>query len=423
MLYYLFRYLENFDIAGSGMWSYISFRSLLAFMMAFLISLWFGKVFIRWMHAHRNRVEEKKFSASVDAVAAKRDFVPTMGGIVIIAAVLIPCILLGRLRNIYLLLMFLTTIWLGITGFIDDYLKIKRNKNGLAARWKLLSQLGIGLIIGVTLYLSPDAVIRENIQTIRIDNTTHIIYKSEPSKSTVTTIPFVKDNNLDYAWLASWAGQHKQAVGWAIFILVTVFFMALMSNGANMDDGMDGLAAGNSAIIFVALGILTYVSSHIGLSAYFNIMYVPQSEELVVFIFAFLGALIGFLWYNIGPAQMFMGDTGSMTIGGVIAVLAIIIHKELLLFVLGGVFVVELASSFVQKKYSAWGNARGKRVRVFKRAPIHDSFRKAYDFEKGTKYVFRSVLNGRLADSKVVCRCWIISMLLAAITIITLKIR
>lgn len=423
MLYYIFRYLEGLGISGSGMWAYISFRSLMAFVFALLISLWFGKHFIRWMVNHQASVEEKKFDASVDAVAAKREFIPSMGGIVIIASVLIPCLLFGRLRNIYLLLMIVTTVWLGITGFLDDYLKIKRDKNGLSPRWKLISQLGIGLFVGLTLYLSPDAVIRENVQSKRVDSRTEIVYKSEPVKSTITTIPFVKGHNLDYAWFASWAGKYKQPVGWCIFVIATVFFMMLISNGTNLNDGMDGMAAGNSSIILVALGILAYVSSHIGFASYFNIMYIPQSEELVVYIFALLGALIGFLWYNSDPAQMFMGDTGSLTIGGVIAVLAIIIHKELLLFVLCGVFIIELASSFLQTRYSAWGNSQGKKIRIFKRAPLHDSFRKKYDFQDGVNYIFRHNICGNLADRKVTIRFWIISVLLAALTIITLKIR
>ena len=423
MLYYLFRFFESLGIPGSGMWEYISFRSLMAFIIALVFSLWFGKYFIKWMNEHKSMVEEKKFDASVDAAAAKREFIPSMGGIVIIASVLIPCLLFGRLRNIYLLLMIVTTIWLGITGFLDDYLKIKKDKNGLSPRWKIISQLGIGLLVGLTLYLSPDAVIRENVQSSRVENRTEIIYKSAPVKSTITTIPFVKGHNLDYAWFVSWTGKYKQPIGWCLFVIATVFFMMLISNGTNLNDGMDGMAAGNSAIILVALAILAYVSSHIGFASYFNIMYIPQSEELVIYISAMLGALIGFLWYNSDPAQMFMGDTGSLTIGGVIAVLAVIIHKELLLFILCGVFVVELMSSFLQTRYSAWGNTHGKKIRVFKRAPLHDSFRKKYDFQEGVSYMFRNNICSNLADRKVTTRFWIISILLAALTIITLKIR
>lgn len=423
MLYYLFRFFERLGIPGSGMWEYISFRSIMAFITALIISLWFGEHFIKWMNEHKSLVEEKKFDASVDAAAAKREFVPSMGGIVIITAVLIPCLLFGRLRNIYLLLILVTTVWFGITGFMDDFLKIKRDKNGLAPRWKLLSQLGIGLFVGLTLYLSPDAVIRENIDVQRRDGITEIVHKSNPTKSTVTTIPFFKNHNLDYAWFASWAGKYKQAIGWGFFVFITVFFIMFVSNGANLNDGMDGMAAGNSAIIYIVLAIFAYVSSHIGFASYFNIMYIPESQELVVFISAFIGALIGFLWYNANPAQMFMGDTGSLTIGGTIAVIAVIIHKELLLFLLCGVFLAELASSALQTRYSAWGNKHGKKQRMFKRAPIHDSFSNEFDFQENVHYVFRHALNGSVANRKVVIRFWIISILLAALTIITLKIR
>lgn len=424
MLYYLFRFLENLGIPGSGMWEYISFRSIMAFITALFISLWFGRYFIIWMYRHWRLVEEKRFEESVDPNGKrKKKFVPSMGGIFILVAVLIPCILFGRLRNIYLLLMIITTIWLGITGFMDDYLKIKRSKNGLLPHWKLLSQLGIGLLVGLTLYLSPDAVIRENIQTQKVDNRVEIVHKSEPVKSTITTIPFVKGHNLDYAWFASWTGKYKQPIGWLIFVIATVFFMMLISNGANINDGMDGMAAGNSSIVFVAIAILAYVSSHIGFAAYFNIMYIPHSEELVVYISAFLGALLGFLWYNANPAQVYMGDTGSLTIGGTIAVLAVIIHKELLLFILCGVFNVELLSSFLQTKYSAWGNKHGKKIRVFKRAPLHDSFRADQNYIQGVSYVFRHHLFARLTNRKITTRYWIISILLAALTIITLKIR
>ena len=423
MLYYLFRFFETLGIPGSGLWEYISFRSLMAFIIALVVSLWLGKRFIKWMNEHKSLVEEKKFDESVDPAAHNRKFIPSMGGIVIIVAVLIPCLLLGRLRNVYLLLMLSTTIWLGITGFIDDFLKIKRDKNGLAPRWKLLSQLGIGLLVGLTLYLSPNAVICENVDVRHHDGKIEIIHESNPAKSTVTTIPFFKNNNLDYAWFASWTGQYKQAIGWGIFVAITVFFIMFVSNGANLNDGMDGMAAGNSAIIYVVLAIFAYVSSHIGFASYFNIMFIPESQELVVYISAFIGALIGFLWYNADPAQMFMGDTGSLTIGGSIAVIAVIIHKELLLPLLCGVFLAELVSSALQTRYSAWGNRHGRKQRLFKRAPIHDSYSDKYDFQDDVNYAFRHSLNGNVANRKVVIRFWIVSVLLAALTIITLKIR
>ena len=416
MLYYVFRYLEELGIPGSGMWSYISFRSLLAFMTALLLSWGIGKWFISYMVRNREKVEEKKFDVAIDPVAAKRKYVPSMGGVVIIAALMIACLLFGRLRNIYLLLMLLTTLWLGFTGFMDDYLKIKRSKNGLSPKWKLLSQLCIGIIVGLTLYLSPDAVIRENVLSQRTEAGTEIVHKSEPVKSTVTTIPFVKSHNLDYAWFGS------QEIGWIVFVLITVFFVMFASNGVNLNDGVDGMAAGNSAIIFVALGVLAYVSSHIGLASYLNIMYIPGAQELVVYTFALIGSLIGFLWHNAHPAKMYMGDTGSLAIGGAIAVLAVIIHKELLLPLLCGVFLIELASSKLQTFYSKWGTKHGRKQRLFKRAPFHDSFRIGYDFDKETKYLFRK-FSGSDEDQKVTVHFWIVSILLAALTIISLKIR
>lgn len=416
MLYYIFRHLETLGIPGSGMWSYISFRSLLAFMIALLLSWAIGKWFIDFMNDHQKDVEEKKYDAAVDPKADRQKFVPSMGGLVIIAAVLIACLLFGRLRNIYLILMLLTTVWLGLTGFADDLLKIKRSKNGLAPAWKLLYQLALGIVVALTLYLSPDAVIRENVTSQRTTAGTEIVHKSEPVKSTITTIPFVKSHNFDYAWFGS------QGIGWVVFVLITVFFVMFASNGVNLNDGVDGMAAGNSAIIFVALGILAYVSSHIGLASYLNIMYIPGAQELVVYTFALIGALIGFLWHNANPAKMYMGDTGSLAIGGAIAVLAVIIHKELLLPLLCGIFLVELASSKLQTIYSKWGTKHGRKQRLFKRAPIHDAFREGYDFDKDTKYLFRK-LSANDEDQKVTVHFWIVSILLAALTIISLKIR
>lgn len=416
MLYYLFRYLEEIGVPGSGLWSYISFRSLMAFMIAILFSWYFGKRFIEFMHNNREKYEEKKFDASIDPVAAKHKYTPSMGGIVIIAAVLVACLLFGRLRNIYLLLMLGTTIWLGVTGFIDDILKIKKSKNGLAPVWKLASQLGLGIVVALTLYLSPDAVIHENIVSQRTKAGTEIVHKSEPVKSTVTTIPFVKSHNFDYAWLGS------SQIGWCVFVLVTVFFIMLTSNGVNLNDGVDGMATGNSAIIFVVLGIFAYVSSHIGFASYLNIMYVPGSQELVVYTFAMIGALIGFLWHNTHPAKIYMGDTGSLAIGGGIAVLAIIIHKEILLFFLCGILIVELASSKLQTLYSIWGTRHGRKQRLIKRAPFHDAFRLGYDFDPTIKYKF-PWCSSNDEDERVTVHFWIISVLLAALTVILLKVR
>ena len=317
MLYYLFRYLEQFGVKGAGMWQYISFRSLLTLVLSLLISMWFGQYFIRWMHAHGGN--EAQRNADVDPYGVEKKGVPTMGGVIIIVATVLPCLLLGRLRNIYLLLILGTTLWLGMLGFIDDYIKMKVSKDGLRPIFKLLGQAVLGLAVGLTLWLSPDAVIRENITTERQGVESVVVHKSSPVKSTVTTIPFVKDNNLDYSEVVGFLGKYKNAGGWVIFVLMTVFVVMAVSNGSNMNDGMDGMCAGNSAIICIALGVLAYVSSHIQFASYLNIMFVPGSEELVIFLCAFMGALIGFLWYNAYPAQVFMGDTGSLTLGYIIS--------------------------------------------------------------------------------------------------------
>ncbi len=423
MLYYLFRFLEQFGVPGSAMWSFISFRSLLALILALVISAWFGQYFIRWMKRHH--ISETQRDASIDPFGVKKINVPSMGGIIIIVSILVPCLLLGRLRNIYMILMLVSTVWLGMLGFLDDYIKIFRhNKEGLAGRYKIVGQVVLGLAVGLTLYLSPDATIRENIEMQRKGNVTEIVHKSEPVKSTKTTIPFVKSNNLDYADVVSFCGKYKTQAGWILFVIVTIFVITAVSNGANLNDGMDGMAAGNSAIICIALGILAYVSSHIEYASYLNIMYVPGSQELVIFICAMVGALIGFLWYNAYPAQVFMGDTGSLTIGGVIAVLAIIIHKELLLPILCGIFLIESLSVILQVEYFKLGKRRGVRQRIFKRTPIHDNFRVLPEqLDQTCRYVFRNWPRGAWHESKITVRFWITTIILAALTIITLKIR
>ncbi len=423
MLYYLFRLLESLGIPGSAMWSYISFRAILALICALAISLWFGEHYIRWMK--RRNISEVQRDKSIDPYGVQKKGVPTMGGIVILVAVLVPCILLGRLRNIYMLLMLAATLWFAALGLLDDYIKVFRhNKDGLAGRWKLAGQFLAGLAVGLTLYLSPDAVIRENIEVGQRGGTTLVAHSRTEVKSTKTTIPFVKANNLDYAEAVGFLGAHKQAGGWVLFVLMTAFVIAAVSNGANLNDGMDGMCAGNSAIIYVALGVLAYVSSHFGLANYLNTMYVPGSQELVIFCCAMLGALIGFLWYNTYPARVFMGDTGSLMIGGTIGVLAVIIHKELLLPLLCGVFLLESVSVILQTEYAKMGNRRGQKWRVFKRAPLHDTFRvKPEDMIPGAKYIFRNWPRTPALESMVTVRFWIITVLLAALTIITLKIR
>ncbi|MGN1242333.1 MAG: phospho-N-acetylmuramoyl-pentapeptide-transferase [Alloprevotella sp.] len=423
MLYYFFRFLEQFGVPGSGLWSYISFRSLLALILALVISAWFGEYFIKWMKRHN--ISEVQRDASIDPFGVQKINVPSMGGIIIIVAILVPCLLLGRLRNIYMILMLVTTVWLGLLGFLDDYIKnYKKNKDGLPGRYKIVGQVLLGLFVGLTLYLSPDATIRENIEMRTESGVTAVVHKSEAVKSTKTTIPFVKNNNLDYSELFSFLGEHKTKAGWIFFVFVTIFVITAVSNGANLNDGMDGMAAGNSAIICIALGILAYVSSHIEFAGYLNIMYVPGSQELVVFVCAMVGALIGFLWYNAYPAQVFMGDTGSLAIGGTIGVMACIIHKELLIPLLCGVFLFESLSVIIQTQVFKFYRHRGRRVRVFKSTPIHDAFRRLdSQLDPTSTYILRGWPKGAWHESKITVRFWITTILLAALTIITLKIR
>ena len=422
MLYYLFRYLEQYDFPGARMFGYVSFRSLMAVILSLLISAIFGEYFIKLLK--RKQITETQRDASIDPFNTNKIGVPTMGGIIIIVAILIPCLLLGRLHNIYMLLMLITTVWLGTLGFLDDYIKVfKKDKEGLHGKFKIIGQVGLGLIVGLTLYLSPDVVIRENVEIQRDGHVVDVVHKPVDEKSTKTTIPFFKNNNLDYADFVGFLGEHAQDAGWIVFVFITIFVVTAVSNGANLNDGMDGMAAGNSAIIGVTLGILAYVSSHIEYAGYLNIMYIPGSEELVIFICAFIGALIGFLWYNAFPAQVFMGDTGSLTIGGIIAVFAIIIHKELLIPILCGIFLVENLSVILQVKYFQRGKRKGRKQRVFKRAPIHDHFRTTLaQLDPNCTYLIKNPASV-FHESKITVRFWIVSIVLAAITIITLKIR
>ena len=421
MLYYLFRYLGEYGVSGAHLWSYISFRALLTLVLSLVISVWFGEYFIKWMKRHG--VSEEPRDPSIDPYGVDKKGVPTMGGVIIIIAIIIPCLLLGRLRNIYMLLMILSTVWLGAIGFADDYIKMKKTKDGLRPLYKLIGQAILGLIIGLTLWLSPDAVVRENIRAEVQDNTEKVNYKSEAVKSTITTIPFVKNNNLRYSDMFSFLGRYRTAAGWIFFVFMTTFVVMAVSNGSNLNDGMDGMCAGNSAIIGVALAILAYVSSHIVMAEYLNIMFIPGSEEMVIFLLAFVGALIGFLWYNAYPAQIFMGDTGSLTIGGIIAVAAIIIHKELLIPLLCFIFLMESVSVLLQTNYAKRGNKRGEKWRVFKRAPIHDTFRVAPGQLPADFKVLINWPKGCWLESKITTRFWIVTIILAALTIVTLKIR
>ena len=423
MLYYLFRFLDQYDIPGAHIWAYISFRSLLTLILSLVISAWFGEKFIKYMK--RRNISEVQRDASIDPFGVEKKGVPTMGGIIIMVAILLPVLLLGRMRNIYLILMIVTTVWLGFLGFLDDYIKIfRRNKEGLKGKYKIVGQVSIGLIVGLVLYFSPDAVMRENVSMERQGQEMVVKHKSKVEKSLKTTIPFLKNHNLDYSEVMSFFGEHKVAAGWVLFVVMTIIVVTGVSNGANLNDGMDGMCAGNSAVIGVALGILAYVSSHIEYASYLNIMYIPGSEELVVFICAFVGAMIGFLWYNAYPAQVFMGDTGSLTIGGIIAVCAIIIHKELMLPILCGIFFVESLSVIIQTQWFKIQKRKGQRVRVFRATPIHDNFRKLdSQLDSTSRYILKGWPHRPFHESKITIRFWIVTIILAALTIITLKIR
>ena len=423
MLYYVFRFLEQYDVPGAHVWSYISFRALLTLILSLVISAWFGEYFIKWMK--RRKIFETERDPEIDPFGVEKKGVPTMGGIIIIVSILVPVLLLGRLRNIYLILMIITTLWLGLLGFLDDYIKIfRRNKEGLKGKYKIVGQVSIGFIVGLTLWLSPDAVVRENVNVVQQNQEIVVKHKQQAVKSLKTTIPFIKNHNLNYSNVMNFLGKYKVAAGWVLFVLMTIIVVTAVSNGANLNDGMDGMCAGNSAIIGVALAIFAYVSSHIIYAAYFDIMYIPGSEELVVFLCAFIGAMIGFLWYNAFPAQIFMGDTGSLTIGGIIGVCAVIIHKELLLPLLCGIFFVESLSVIIQTQWFKLMKRKGKRVRVFRATPIHDTFRKLdKQLDQTSIYVLRNWPHRPFHESKITIRFWITTIILAALTIITLKVR
>jgi phospho-N-acetylmuramoyl-pentapeptide-transferase len=374
----------------------------------------------------RRNISETARDVSIDPFGVEKKGVPTMGGIIIIVSILVPVLLLGRMRNIYLLLMIITTIWLGFLGFMDDYIKIfRKNKDGLKGKYKIIGQVSIGFIVGLTLWLSPDAVVRENI-SVPQKNQQEVVVKHKDAnvKSLQTTIPFFKNHNLNYSDVMSFCGKYKVAAGWILFVLMTIFVVTAVSNGANLNDGMDGMCAGNSAIIGVALAIFAYVSSHIVYAAYFDIMYIPGSQELVVFLCAFVGAMIGFLWYNAYPAQVFMGDTGSLTIGGIIGVCAVITHKELLLPILCGIFFVESLSVIIQTQWFKIQKRKGRRVRVFRATPIHDTFRRLdSQLDPTSTYILKGWPHRPFHESKITIRFWITTLILVAITIITLKVR
>ena len=421
MLYYLFKYLEGTGFPGARLMDYITFRSGAALMLSLFIAMVFGRKII-------DRLQKMQVGEIIRNLGLegqmKKTGTPTMGGIIIIVATLVPCLLVGNLGNVYMILMLVATVWLGCLGFADDYLKMqKKNKDGMSGKFKIIGQVGLGLIVGLTMMLSPDIVMRQNheVTNMTTNEVEEVIYESHDIKSTQTTIPFVKENNFDYASLTKWMGDNAQTGGWILFILVTIFVITATSNGANLTDGLDGLATGCSAIIAVALAIMAYLGGSIIYSSYLNIMYIPMSSELVVFCAAFIGALVGFLWYNAYPAQVFMGDTGSLTIGGIIAVLAILIHKELLIPVLCAIFFVEDVSVMIQVAYFNITKRRsGVGKRVFKMTPLHHHFQKPGN--AGIEALIQKPLNA-IPESKIVTRFWIIGLFLAVITFVTLKIR
>jgi phospho-N-acetylmuramoyl-pentapeptide-transferase len=419
MLYELFSYLDTIDFPGAGMFKYVSFRSGLALILSLFISTAIGRQIIDRLQLLQ--IGETVRNLGLEGQMSKKG-TPTMGGIIIIISILVPVLLCTRLDNIYILLMIITTIWLGLIGFMDDYIKVfKKDKEGLHGRFKILGQVGLGLIVGIVLFLSPDVVIRENTEVVKSNMVETVNYNPNETKSTKTTIPFLKNNNFDYAMLVDWAGDYKGAAAWVVFVCVVIFVITAVSNGANLTDGLDGLAAGSSAIIGVALGILAYMSSHVQFASFLNIMFIPGAEELVVFAAAFIGATIGFLWYNSYPAQVFMGDTGSLTLGGIIAVFAIIIRKELLIPILCGIFLVESLSVMMQVFYFKYTKKKyGEGRRIFKMTPLHHHFQKAGN--SGIQALLQKPFNV-VPESKIVVRFWLIGIILAVITIVTLKMR
>jgi len=401
--------------------TYITFRSGAALILSLFIAIVFGRRIIDRLQLMQ--VGEIVRNLGLEGQMSKTG-TPTMGGVIIIIAILIPCLLFGNLANVYMLLMIFATLWLGTLGFLDDYLKISRhNKEGMKGKFKIIGQVGLGLVVGLTMYLSPDIVIRENIESEQPSpegSEMVITYTPENVKSAQTTIPFVKGNNFDYAWLTGWMGDASSTGTWVMFILVAIFFITAISNGANLTDGLDGLCTGTSAIICVALAIMAYLGGNIIYSHYLNIMYIPGSEELVVFMAAFIGALIGFLWYNAFPAQVFMGDTGSLTIGGIVAVFALLIRKELLLPLLCGIYVIEDLSVMLQVAWFKITKRRfGTGKRIFKMTPLHHHFQK----NGGTVDALLQAPIRAIPENKIVIRFWIVGIFLAVITFVTLKIR
>lgn len=410
MLYYLFNYLEkNYQLPGASLFEFITFRASLAVILSLFIAAVYGKKIIRYLQ--KKQVGETVRDLGLEGQSAKAG-TPTMGGIIIILATIIPVLLFAKLENIYVILLLITTLWMGTIGFIDDYIKkFRKNKEGLAGRYKVVGQVGLGIIVGATMFFHPDITVRQKIvnqvneSTLVTQSSTREFYA--PEKSLLTTIPFVKENEFNYESLIIWLGPNHKSYAWLIFIPIVIFIITAVSNGANLTDGIDGLAAGTSAIIAVTLAIFAWVSGNVVFSDYLNIMYIPDTGEMTIFIMAFTGALIGFLWYNAYPAQVFMGDTGSLTIGGIIAVIAIAIRKEWLIPILCGIFLMESLSVVLQVGWFKYTRKKfGTGRRIFKMSPLHHHYQ-----VKG------------FHESKIVTRFWIVGIFLAIMTIVTLKIR
>jgi phospho-N-acetylmuramoyl-pentapeptide-transferase len=416
MIYHLVEYLRQFDFPGAGMFQYLSFRASFAVITSLVISMIVGKRIIGMLH--RKQIGESVRDLGLEGQNLKQG-TPTMGGIIILASIIIPVLLFADLTNIYIILMLVSTIWLGLIGFLDDYIKVfKKDKKGLAGKFKVIGQVGLGLIVGLTLYLSDDVMIRERItitqenfdefstQEMQVDEAGNL-YIMQEHKRPLTTIPFVKNNEFDYSWLVWFSGKYADSLVWIIFVLAVIFIVTAVSNGANLTDGLDGLATGSAAIIGVTLGILAWLSGNAIYSNYLNIMYIPDAGELVIFAGAFIGATLGFLWYNSYPAQVFMGDTGSLALGGIIAVFAVVIRKELLIPILCGIYLFESISVILQVSWFKRTKRKyGEGRRIFLMSPIHHHYQK-----KG------------YSEPKIVTRFWIVGIMLAIITIVTLKIR
>lgn len=436
MIYWLSEILDGIRFPGHNLMGYISFRAGISFALSLVIALVFGHHIIARLQ--KMQIGEVVRNLGLEGQMAKKG-TPTMGGVIIILATLVPCLLMGNLGNIYMQLMIVATLWMGAIGFLDDYRKLKyHNKDGLKGKYKVTGQVGLGLLVGLTMWLSPQIVMSENFEREAVpaefigqtqrggddeNITTEIVVSKDEIKSPQTTIPFVKNNNFNYQWLTSWIPDRHSAytLGWLVFVLVVVIVVTAVSNGANLTDGLDGLCAGTSAIIGIALLIMAYLGGNVIYSSYLNIMYIPGSEELVVFAGAFIGALVGFLWYNAFPAQVFMGDTGSLTIGGIIAVFAILIRKELLIPLLCLIFFLEDLSVVMQVSYFKYTRRKyGEGRRIFKMTPLHHHFQKGAVTGAPVKWNFPV---NPIPENKIVTRFWIVAILLAALTFVTLKIR